>query len=211
MPNDVSVENNVINLTFDEAFKDGEEIDLKLLLEQTKLSDLVGNTIDLSKMEFDTVAKVNDTDIKSISSLCFSNPMTKRDLVEGIDIVSIKDNIILYKESGTYKVYFVDENRAKASFSEQELFEIENLDFTNVKDIHIQPTFIALLYNNGSVKVYGSVAYYKITSYQWTNITKLLSINNLIVGIKNNGTIISCGMVNQYGSQYYYNNRIEVF
>jgi hypothetical protein len=202
MPNKIKVENNTIRLTFDKDFKEGEELDLTLLQQELKISDLVGNTIDLPKIKYKV--KVEDKGIKELSSLCFSNPLTEYKQKENIEIVNITDEIIIYKENNQFKITIIDENKAKEKYGDN-VIELKKLDFTNIKDVHILKNLIAILYNNGTVKSYGR-AYYKLDHNKWRNIQKLVSSTEIIVAIKYDGSLMVLGGYSGYYYDTRYNN-----
>lgn len=211
MPNKVSIENNVMRLTFDEDFKPGQELDLTLLQQEFKISDLVGNSIDSPKIEYDIT--VEDNDMKPLSSLYFSNPLPQEILKDDVDIIKIMNDLVIYKQNGQVKVSITNENSAKNKFTASGVEAIKNLDYTNVKDIQAFSNILAILYNNGTVKAFGEVyvSYYHkmhLDESKWRNIKQLVSSASMLVGIKYDGSLIELGI---YGSSYntYYRNNTE--
>ncbi|QUI25921.1 hypothetical protein HZI73_26270 (plasmid) [Vallitalea pronyensis] len=213
MPNEVTVENNVIELKFDEPFKKDEEVHLKVLLEEFKLSDLLNNQIELPKLEYKNI-KHNDTGIKSLSSFCLSDPLSETVLNEDIEVIEIIDYLTLYKEEGVTKVQITDQERAKEYFSDEEIEAIKKLDYSNVNDIQIGYYFITIQ-KDDHVKLYGKAVISGRTGLvfnptQWTDVKKIYSTDHLVIGLKNNGGVIVTGYWNtgSNSSPYsYYNGR----
>ncbi|QUI21255.1 hypothetical protein HZI73_02695 [Vallitalea pronyensis] len=213
MPNNVSIDNNVMRLTFDDDFTEGQELDLTLLQQEFKISDLVGNTLELPKMEYDI--KVEDKGIKPLSSLYFSNPLPQHLLKDDIQIIKRTKELIIYKKDGQLNVSITDESLATTKFTADGVRAIKDMDYTNVKDIHTISNLLVMLYNDGTIKAYGDVyitSYisYKIDTTKWRNIKQLISLNNLLIGIKHDGNYIMIGTYRQYSSTYHRNNYEEI-
>ncbi|WP_113675844.1 hypothetical protein [Vallitalea guaymasensis] len=208
MPNKVTVENNVVTYEFDEEFKEGEELDLTLLQQELRVSDLVGNKLELPKITYKV--KCEDNGIKQLSSLCFTNPTLQTQSKEDIEIIKVTDEVTIYKDNEQIKISITDEEKAKNKFGEN-ISEIRGFDFTNVKDIRTLNNLIVILYNNGSVKAYGNYrrnhySRYEINESKWTNISRLFSNNQMIIGLKNNGSLILLGVYREYYNDRYYDN-----
>ncbi|MCT4686166.1 PKD domain-containing protein [Vallitalea sp.] len=190
MPNEVTVENNVLRLKFDKEFKEGEELDLTLLQQQLKISDLVGNKIEIPEIKYKVT--VEDRGIKELSSLCFSNPLVEQYQKEDIKIIEVTNSIIIYMENNQKKIQVIDEVNAKRYYGEN-VIELNSFDYTNVKDIKaISSGTIMLLYNNGTVKIFGNKPYRS----KWENVSQIASTNSLFVGITHNNKILTYGRAN---------------
>lgn len=209
MPNNVSIDNNVMRLTFDDDFTEGQELDLTLLQQEFKISDLVGNTLELPKMEYDI--KVEDKGIKPLSSLYFSNPLPQYLLKDDIEIVKITSDLIIYKQNGQMKVNITNEISAVNKYTADGVRAIKSMDYSNVKDIHAFNKLLVMLYNDGTVKAYGEIYFssqwgYQIDTTKWRNIKQLISNGNLLVGIKHDGNYIVIGSYSRHSNNYYRNN-----
>ncbi|GMQ57128.1 hypothetical protein AN1V17_15230 [Vallitalea sediminicola] len=208
MPNKVTVENNVVTYEFDENFKEGEELDLTLLQQELKISDLVGNKLELPKITYKV--KNEDNGIKQLSSLCFTNPTLQTQLKEDIEIIKVTDEVTIYKDNEKIKIAITDKEKAKDKFGDN-IMELNSFDYTNVKDICTLNNLIVILYDNGTVKAYGSYvtnhySAYKIDESKWTSIDRLFSTRQVVIGLKRNGSIILLGGYQGSYSGNYYDN-----
>lgn len=207
MPHKVEVENNVMTFTFDKDFNIDDEMDISILQQQMKISDLVGNKITDPLLTYKV--KVEDAHLKELSSLVFSNPLVMDHEKTDMRIKEINDYVVIYQEGSKLKVFIT--HKGKEYFTDNELQELESLNYANVKDIEAVGYGIAVLFNTNRVKSYGHIlnGNYRLDSSKWTNIKKVYSGANHIVGEKYDGTLIQSGAYRQYyGDLYYVRDKI---